>query len=116
MAVFLPNPNVANQNPLAENPSINSKGLIIHAVGSPQTGYSHEFKRNYDCTASANVESAVHVGWVRADLVPVPQNEKIAVENDARGWIDTYALHVRPPGASPDLTNAVRLHRPCLHQ
>lgn len=109
MAIYLPNPDIAKQHPLAQGPDIssNSKGLVIHAVGAPQTGYLHEFKRNFDTTSSARLESATCVGWLRADLVPVTGDGVFVQENEARGTIDRLALQVRAPGPSSNLNDPV---------
>lgn len=97
-----------NEDPMAEHPPTNVTGLIIHVVGAPQGGYSHNFTRNFDATASTRLESATYVGLLRNDHVPFTRDKTFLDDDRARGAIDGYAQQVRAPRAASNLNDPVR--------
>lgn len=98
MAIFLPNTDAIGIHPLAGGDSL--KGTLLHVVGSPFTGFGHNIRRNYDCTASQSLESAIQIGTMLTQYVPAPPSSAFSEETTAIGVVDRYALAVEPPRAA----------------
>ncbi|RMD40423.1 hypothetical protein DV735_g4682, partial [Chaetothyriales sp. CBS 134920] len=97
-ALFIPNATHANRNP--NDRSAACKGTIIHVVGAPMAGYAHEFKRNYDCGASQDLENLVQIGWVDSEHVADPPTEAYSKDSTAIGRLEIEALRIPAPRRS----------------
>ncbi|KAF2757270.1 hypothetical protein EJ05DRAFT_500813 [Pseudovirgaria hyperparasitica] len=97
-ALFIPNKAYVSQNPQDKNEVC--KGTIIHVVGAPMAGYSHEFKRNYDTSTSDQLRGLVHIGHVDQGLVYEPPTEDFSRHSSAMSSLERVALQIQAPRAS----------------
>lgn len=97
-ALFIPHASDAHKDP--NDRVVECRGTVIHAVGAPMTGYKHEFKRNFDCRASPDLQEAIRIGSVSAGEGFVRDAEVSSFDDNATGILDGEALRVRRPGVS----------------
>lgn len=96
-AVFIPNTAHAAQDP--NDRSIPCLGTQIHVVGTPMTGYVHEFKRNFDAASSPDIERLVRLCEVESSIVVDPESDAgFSTDSAPRGRLDREALRVPAPG------------------
>ncbi|KAJ6436487.1 C2H2-type domain-containing protein [Purpureocillium lavendulum] len=97
-AIFFPNAADDGKDLSREFRSSSCKGTIIHVVGEPvMNGYTLEFKRNYECSTSRDLQEMVPLGYVDPALLYTPPNTKFVKENTARAGLEREAAMVPPP-------------------
>lgn len=104
-AIFIPNAGSAAKDP--NNRSIPCRGTLIHVVGTPVSGYGHEFRRNYDCTQPSELKKMVRLGWVDSSCIADPLHKTYSKDYISMGWLDYAALQVPAPCGGQDLTAPV---------
>lgn len=67
------------------------------------TGYTLEFKRNYDCSSSRNLQALVYLGNVDDANLFVPDDSQLVKESTARAPLDREAQRVPPPRGGQDV-------------
>ncbi|KAF4553642.1 Hypothetical protein D9617_6g093730 [Elsinoe fawcettii] len=103
-AIFIPYKSCAGADPRASGATC--KGTQIHVVGTPMGGFIHEFKRDFDCTASNSCVKAVRLGDMDAALAD-EHNGGYVKEDRPRSQIDRLALTVQPPRGGQVATEPV---------
>jgi hypothetical protein len=102
-SIFIPNANY-NHVDLSRNPNeVQCKGTIIHVVGEPVGGYSLQFKRNYECKDSQQLQEMVLLGQVDDSIVFNPTDTRFLTEVSTRARIDKEAAAVLPPSGHQDV-------------
>lgn len=109
VAIFGPNADDPDAN-LMENESTSTvcPGTVIHVVGSPMTGFCHEFKRNCDTSSEEeNVESAVLLGSIDSKYIIDPKHRTFSLDQNAlgKGTLDDLALKIPAPRPTKDFLN-----------
>ena len=110
-AIFIPNAECV-QNDLDDR-SIPCLRTLIHVIGTPMSGYAHEFKRNYNGTESVELTKMVRLGSVDSTCITDPPNKTFSKESTALGRLDAIALQELAPRASQNFmapVNDVRTH------
>nr|POE48871.1 hypothetical protein CFP56_38968 [Quercus suber] len=103
-AIFIPNA-TSDQANLSQNFRKSScKGTIIHVVGEPiMSGYALEFKRNYECSSSRDLQALVFLGYVLAAHVCNPANPQYVKESTPRSLLEREAATIPPPPRGQDI-------------
>jgi hypothetical protein len=97
-AIFIPNATDDGRDLSREFRSISCKGTIIHVVGEPvMNGYTLEFKRNYECSSSRDLQEMVLLGYVDPTNLYNPPYTKLVKENTPRETLEREAAVVPPP-------------------
>lgn len=97
-AVCIPKPS-ENGRDLAQNFKLSpSQVTAIHVTGEPlMGGYALEFKRNYDCSTSNDLQEMIFLGSVdQASVYDSPEGEFFR-ESQPRGTLEREAARVPPP-------------------
>ncbi|GIK07578.1 hypothetical protein Aspvir_003244 [Aspergillus viridinutans] len=76
------------------------KGSVIHAVGAPMAGYSHEFKRGYNPTLTRRRYEMWPIGEVDSSHIVDWPDDIRAIHTDPKGDIEIAASQVPAPGIS----------------
>jgi hypothetical protein len=77
-------------------------GKTFDAIGTPFTGYSIRFRRNYNLDDEPRKFSEVSIGEVEEALViDTPEDGKPSEDQDAKDRLEQEAMRVRCPGVSP---------------
>jgi len=64
-AIFIPNDASDRASLTQDYRKVKTSGTIIHVVGEPvMNGYVHEFKRNYEASASRELSEVILLGTV----------------------------------------------------
>ncbi len=97
-AIFVPNA-PHNRDDVGQTfLSQSTKGTIIHVVGEPMmAGFSLEFKRNYECWGSLDLEELVALGQVDPANSFEPGVTEFIRETIPRSKMEVEATKVRPP-------------------
>ena len=105
IALFIPIAAHAGRQPLDGSPEC--KGTKIHVVGSPVTGYCHEFQRNYTSSTDQNLESAVRVARLDSKCIVDGPGDAFSIDQEAlrKGMLDDMALKVPAPRLTKDYLN-----------
>lgn len=97
-AIFVPNAADSNKDLSREFRSSSCKGTIIHVVGEPvMNGYALEFKRNYECSTSRDLQEMILLGYVDSATLYNPSYSKFMKENHPRERLEREAAMVPPP-------------------
>jgi hypothetical protein len=97
-AIFIPNASDEEKTPSKTEPCT---GTVIHVVGNPMIGFSHEFKRNYN--TSDDLKSLVRVvllGHIQESLHVDSSSGTFSTDVLPLGPLDAAALQVPVPGRS----------------
>jgi hypothetical protein len=77
-------------------------GKVIHAVGTPFTGYNVQFKRNYNVEATNRQVQQFFLTTVGDQIVQDMKGDgKVSVDTEACDTLETKAKQVEAPGVSP---------------
>lgn len=83
-------------------------GTIIHVVGEPiMTGFSQEFRRNFDVKGSLTLEKIVFLGDVEESDTYDPSDEIYLMENTPRSVLEKLAMRVTPPSKGQNIREPV---------
>ncbi|KAK3935021.1 hypothetical protein QBC46DRAFT_58986 [Diplogelasinospora grovesii] len=97
-AIFIPNAADDSRDLSVDFRSDSTKGTVIHVVGEPvMNGYTLEFKRNYECKDSRDLQKLVRLGTVDAANLYDPPSTKFVKESTPRGTLEREAAKVAPP-------------------
>ncbi|KAK5123974.1 hypothetical protein LTR85_002171 [Meristemomyces frigidus] len=99
-AIFVPNEADADKDP--NDRDVTCKGTLIHVVGTPMTGFVHEFKRNHDCGQAQPPRTVVNLGSVDAAHISKPSYKTPSGDDIGWGALDKIALQVAAPRKSED--------------
>lgn len=79
-------------------------GKLIHVTGSPKTGFSLEFKREYDFGETRRPYRIIPLAAVDERFIATPRANALAeTDNTAHDRLEMAALSVDPP---PAVSNA----------
>jgi hypothetical protein len=79
---------------------IPGQGTLIHVVGSPMTGYSLEFKRQYNLEATNRRHDTVTIAQVPAQHVAILPDANLSRPDLPRTNLEQVACEIQPPGPS----------------
>lgn len=97
-AIFIPNLAANSTDLSVENDLAEVKGTVIHVVGEPvMQGYVLEFKRNYDCKSSQQLQKLVPLGYVDGTNVANPSSTEFSRDNIPKSTVERVAAQVPPP-------------------
>ena len=97
-AIFIPNATDDGRDLTQGFRSTSCTGTIIHVVGEPlMSGYALEFKRNYECSTSHDLQEMVFLGNVDSTNVYDPSSTKPVRETHPRATLEREATTISPP-------------------
>lgn len=110
MALFLPNLEERERNPLDSTSNPACYGTLFQVVGSPFTGYARDVRHGYDSLSDKHIGSAANIGNIVANKTPSPYTAVgIGDKNSVQEYLEQRALLLRAPGVARNLFNAVSL-------
>ncbi|CAG7947003.1 unnamed protein product [Penicillium olsonii] len=74
------------------------KGTLIHVIGTPMTGYSLEFRRNFSLTTPPRHQCMLPIGKTDACNISDPVHATETTDSSPRGKIEIAASQVPAPG------------------
>lgn len=97
-SIFIPDES-ANARDLSNDTSPEpAMGTVIHVVGEPvMSGYALEFKRNYNCKGSRELQKMLSLGYVDGNDVTNFSTSGFSRDSIPRSTLERVAAQVPPP-------------------
>jgi hypothetical protein len=104
------------------SPSTETLGTLIQVLGTLFTGYSLEFKRNYNTSAISEKFTQHLLGQINHEYVANEEDdedEKTSIDVNPRNEVEKFAKEVEAPGVSKEPLNpsvvSIQLAKNGLH-